>query len=81
MSSPVRMTGIAVGWIGSIMAFALVHTILKSRCSPSYSQAGPGPEIPANANGGRSAVNANQCGTLGCSQECSQKLVTGTRQR
>jgi hypothetical protein len=84
----VKMTGIALGWIGATIAFASVVRKPNKSCVPSTGALfGPltprqGVHRPANANKGRSSLSANHFGVLrGLVSAYSQKEVAGTMQR
>jgi hypothetical protein len=82
--SAVSMTGMALVWIGRIIWFGSVVRKLNRRCSPSSGAAFVprvsvnGRQMPANADKGRLASSANQCGTLGWLCVYSQNEVAGT---
>jgi len=89
-SGPVRITGIALGWIGATTAFGSVVRKAKMSAvtSPSLARRTPvqGVHIPANTNSGSLSYIANQCSgfllvTGSGMGPYSEKEVAGTRQR
>src|SRR3954465_3317726 len=85
-SCVVRITGIALGWIGATTAFASVVRKLNRRCSnsPSAFLRTPvqGRQIPAKQNKGRLSSNANHTGVFfGLVSAYSENDVAGTTQR
>jgi hypothetical protein len=87
-SGVVRITGIALGWIGPTTPFGSDVKNEYSRCSPSTGSAfvprAPvhGRQMPANAARGRSSFSANQTGIFrGLVSRYSEKEVRGIRAR
>jgi hypothetical protein len=84
----VRMTGMALGWIGATTPFASVVRKPNNSCCPStgapFDPRTPrqGVHRPAKANKGRSSPRANHFGVLrGFVSAYSQNEVAGTMQR
>ena len=69
-SGVVRITGMALEWIGRTTSFASQVRNENRRCSPSTGSAlvprvpVQGRQMPAKANSGRWSLSANQCGSL-----------------
>src|SRR6267154_6643925 len=91
-SSVVKITGIALGWIGSTTAFGAVVRKPQTRCGPGIGldvvprSSLNAVQMPAKANTGRSSLRANQTTSFFFvsgfgSGAYSAKLFAGTRHR